>query len=261
MKLECQSCLLQFDADTSRPTQHCPRCGSSHVSAAPTADAAAAGPPAPGAPSARSVAIAPTIAQPMVAPYAPPPANPPSPFAQPVQAYGQPAPASFGAPAPQPPFGAPAPPFGAPAPQPPFGAPAPPFGAQPPPSAGASYGANPFAPPPMPVAYGAPQGAFGAPQGGFGAIPSGMAPYGPANVLLESEQRKAFTLSIISVLLIWPLAVAGFMLLQGSKEAAMRGDFATALQKSKTSQLMGWISVGIVAAVVVFACFLGMASG
>jgi hypothetical protein len=251
MKLDCQSCLLQFDAVGSSPIGSCPRCGSRNVSSALPAPSPAGTPPAT---SGTATAFAPTIAQPMAAPFAPPPANPPSPFSAPVvpagSPFGAPAPPPYGAPAP-PPYGAPAPPpYGAPAP-PPYGAPAPAYGAQPAQPPG-GFAENPYAQPVMPAP-------FGAAPPVFGAIPSGMTPYGSQNLLLEGEQRRALTLSIIAVFLIWPFAIAGFLLLQNSRDAGMRGDFVTALQKAKNSQLMGWIAIGITAGIIPLACLAGMA--
>jgi hypothetical protein len=101
-------------------------------------------------------------------------------------------------------------------------------------------------------------GAFGQPaMGGFGAAPSGMMPYG--NPQVDGEQRKAMIMSVISLLTFWPLAIAGFIYLEGSKDAMRRGDFATAMQKAKSSQTMGWVAIGITVALFALICFAGMA--
>jgi hypothetical protein len=262
MKLECQSCLLQFDAVGAGPETKCPRCGSSNVAGAQAAQGL------PSGPATASSGIAATIAQPMVPPVgmggaivsAPPASNP---YGAPPNPYGAPPPAAgnpFGAqPQPPNPYGAPPNPYGAPQQPPPnpYGAPQQnPYGApQPSPYAAPQnpYGAPQAAPyaPPMGGAYGQPM------MGGFGAAPSGMMPYG--NPQVDGEQRKAMIMSVISLLTFWPLAIAGFIYLEGSKDAMRRGDFATAMQKAKSSQTMGWVAIGITVALFALICFAGMA--
>lgn len=251
MKLECQSCLLQFDAVGPGPGVTCPRCGSSNLVNAP-ASAPLGAPPAASASS--SAGIAPTIAQPMM----PPIGGAPSPFGMPPQNPGPPQ---------QAPMGQPPSPFGAqPQGYPPVGQPM----GMPPSAMGPGYGMPPQAQPqPM---YGAPpqyqqnpymtpqpQGGFGAPMGGnFGIAPVGpMGGFGNAQV--EAEQRKAMILGVIGILGIWPLGLFAIITANQAKEAMFRGDMATAMSKSKNAQVMGWISVAVAILAMVGLCFIGLA--
>ncbi len=254
MKLECQSCLLQFDAVGPGPGVTCPRCGSSNLINAP---GNAAGPPPAGSSTASSSAgIAATIAQPMQAPM-----GSPSPFgAAPQPAMPQP-PSPFGAQpqAPQQGYGQ-AQGYGQPAP---FGQP---------PQVMGGYGAPQQQPQQM---YGAPQQqGFQQPygyapqqqQGGFGPAPAmgfGIAPMqqmgGYGNPQAEAEQRKAMILGVIGILGIWPLGLFAIMTANQARDALVRGDVALSLSKSKSAQIMGWISVAVLGLVVIGGCLIGLA--
>lgn len=100
-------------------------------------------------------------------------------------------------------------------------------------------------------------GGFGGPQMGFGAPQMGMMPYG--NPQIESEQKKALTLTVLSFLIAPLFGIISLVYYQGSKDAANRGDYATALQKAKSSQTVGYVTLGIVSMVFVVACIAGMA--
>jgi len=268
MKFECQSCLLQFDAVSSGGDNTCPRCGSNNVK---PSGASASTPASNSGPVSGPAAIAATIAQPMVAPFgaratassgrAPfdpvgaPQAPPPNPYAPaPQSPYGaapQPPPNPYGPlpqAAPPNPFEAPPNPFAPPQAAPnPYAAPAPsPYGAAP----------SPYAPP-----QGAPMGsAFGQPMGGFGAAPMGMVPVTPyGNSQLDAEQRKATILGVLAILTIWPFAIGSFVQLNASKQAAQMGDFNTAIAKAKSSQMWGWLAIGLTAGLIVLGCLIGLA--
>ncbi|MBL8681100.1 MAG: CD225/dispanin family protein [Myxococcales bacterium] len=274
MKLECQSCLLQFDAVGAGPDSKCPRCGSTNVKGAGAAPAVQTGP------ASGPAAIAATIAQPMVAPVGAPGA--PGGF-NPVGAPAGGAP--FGGAPPSGPgggggYGAPsgggafgAPPSG-PAGGAPFGAPPSPYGA-PPPSGGAFGAPQPApmpygAPQPAPAPYGAPPSPYGAPAPapmgspfgqpapGFGAAPMGMVavtPYGNAQV--DAEQRKAMVWAIVALLFCWPAAIGAFVQYSGSQEASRMGDYGTALAKAKSAQMWGMVPTAIFGVIIGLACIGG----